>query len=211
MTLFVLIALTHFVALISPGADFFLILTTLLGSGSKHARRVCFGIVTGNGLILMVIYMCMLRFGEIHPVIFSIIQFLGVMYLLYLAFSFFRAANHQNNSDENTALQLTKPAGLGQAFLHGLSSSLLNPKNWMFYSSLLVMIYTVFSVWQHVAVVIWMLLMVLGWNLFLIQIFQQPAWLERLSRYKYKIYAFASLCFFSIAVMGIWMLFTTIF
>ena len=56
MELFVIIAFTHFIALLSLGPDFFRILTTLLRHGRSAARLVCVGIALGNACILMVIY-----------------------------------------------------------------------------------------------------------------------------------------------------------
>jgi threonine/homoserine/homoserine lactone efflux protein len=56
MELFIVIAVTHFVALLSPGPDFFLILMTALNSGQRRARYTVFGIVVGNAFILALIF-----------------------------------------------------------------------------------------------------------------------------------------------------------
>lgn len=48
MELFIAIALTHFIALLSPGPDFFLILTTLLRHNRNAAILVCCGVALGN-------------------------------------------------------------------------------------------------------------------------------------------------------------------
>ncbi len=55
MELFIVIAVTHFVALLSPGPGFFLILMTALNSGQRRARYTVFGIVAGNAFILALI------------------------------------------------------------------------------------------------------------------------------------------------------------
>ena len=68
MELFVIIAFTHFIALLSPGPDFFLILTTLLRHGRSAARFVCVGIALGNACILMVIYACLFFLGKIERI-----------------------------------------------------------------------------------------------------------------------------------------------
>ena len=56
MELFIVIAVTHFVALLSPGPDFFLILMTALNSGQRRARYTVFSIVVGNAFILALIF-----------------------------------------------------------------------------------------------------------------------------------------------------------
>ncbi len=54
MEVFLVIAFTHFLALLSPGPDFFLILTSLLQKGARYTYGVILGITLGNAVILMV-------------------------------------------------------------------------------------------------------------------------------------------------------------
>ena len=56
MELFLTIAITHFLALLAPGPDFFLILKTLMQGRKSAAKSVCIGIALGNAIILVVIY-----------------------------------------------------------------------------------------------------------------------------------------------------------
>ena len=44
MEVFLVIAFTHFLALLSPGPDFFLILTSLLQKGARYTYGVILGI-----------------------------------------------------------------------------------------------------------------------------------------------------------------------
>ena len=57
MELFIAIAITHFLALLSPGPDFFLILSTLLRQGQRSAKMICLGVATGNAFIILMIYL----------------------------------------------------------------------------------------------------------------------------------------------------------
>ncbi|MGK7679137.1 hypothetical protein ACSRDH_18135, partial [Acinetobacter baumannii] len=52
MEVFLFIAFTHFLALLSPGPDFFLILTSLLQKGRRYTYGIVLGITLGNALIL---------------------------------------------------------------------------------------------------------------------------------------------------------------
>ncbi|MFI7968897.1 amino acid transporter, partial [Acinetobacter baumannii] len=48
MEVFLVIAFTHFLALLSPGPDFFLILTSLLQKGRRYTYGIVLGITLGN-------------------------------------------------------------------------------------------------------------------------------------------------------------------
>jgi len=65
MNFFVVIAVTHFLALLSPGPDFFLLLTTLLRYSHRAAYRVAWGIALGNALILGVLMVLLNTLGQL--------------------------------------------------------------------------------------------------------------------------------------------------
>jgi threonine/homoserine/homoserine lactone efflux protein len=50
MQQFLMIAAAHFLALLSPGPDFFLIARTSLSAGWRVAGGVCLGIAVANGV-----------------------------------------------------------------------------------------------------------------------------------------------------------------
>jgi len=64
MELFLTIAFVHFMALLTPGTDFFLILKTLIQSDQKSTNFVCIGIALGNFLILVGIYLSLFFAGK---------------------------------------------------------------------------------------------------------------------------------------------------
>lgn len=72
MSVFLLIAITHFIALLSPGPDFFLIVTSLLGEGRRAALRVCWGIALGNAIILLFIAYTLHQLGELILVYYTL-------------------------------------------------------------------------------------------------------------------------------------------
>ena len=137
MELFIVIAVTHFVALLSPGPDFFLILMTALNSGQRRARYTVFGIVVGNAFILALIFTLLGWLGHIHAFVLMLLHGLGVAYLLYLSMQCFRYKHHENV--EVQAHDSTPHQTKILCFTQGLQSSLLNPKNMMFYSSLILL------------------------------------------------------------------------
>ncbi len=88
---FLALALAHFVALLSPGPDFFL----LVGYAARYRLRgsagLCLGIAAGNGLyILLVIigWSALRQFGWL----FTLIELSGALYLLWIGSHLVRSA-----------------------------------------------------------------------------------------------------------------------
>ena len=141
MELFLIIALTHFLALLSPGPDFFLILSTLLRQGTTSAKVVCIGIAAGNAGILLLIYLSLFYLGKINPFLLQFMHYAGAFYLLYLAYQCFVYAKQRIDLNQRDLTILTRVDSSLFNFFKGLQSSILNPKNFMFYSSLLVLVF----------------------------------------------------------------------
>ena len=174
MELFIVIAVTHFVALLSPGPDFFLILMTALNSGQRRARYTVFGIVAGNVFILALIFTLLGWLGHIHASVLMLLRGLGIAYLLYLSMYCFRYKYHENvdvQAHDSTPYQ-TKIL----SFTQGLQSSLLNPKNMMFYSSLILLVYSKFDVYTLLLMSLWMVTVVLIWNLLVLKLLSWKHW-----------------------------------
>lgn len=158
MELFLTIAITHFIALLTPGADFFLILKTIMQNKINAARLVCVGIACGNATILFSIYLSLFVLGKIDMKVLFYIQYVGAIYLAYLAFQCFYALRFKITPDNylNQSVSFPTKTTTLKSLLDGLSSSLLNPKNIMFYSTLVVLIYPKYNVMQNLSVSLWM-------------------------------------------------------
>ncbi|MGA6135960.1 LysE family translocator [Acinetobacter dispersus] len=197
MQLFLTIAITHFIALLTPGADFFLILKTLLDSQKKAARFTCAGIALGNAIILISIYLSLFIIGQVNTELFILMKWLGVVYFAYLAIQCFRlaqSAQRVNDLAEKRVHQSNKNAYL-KAFLSGLLSSLLNPKNLMFYSVLVILIYPQYNFVQNTLLCLWMVGLVLIWNLAIVQLIGSSIYLSWLNRHLRHLYYLAGLSF----------------
>lgn len=77
------LALAHFMALLSPGPDFFLLVGYAVRYRLRGSVGLCLGIAAGNGLyiLLVVIGSGLLRQT---PLLFTIIELLGAAYLLWV-------------------------------------------------------------------------------------------------------------------------------
>ncbi|KCX60702.1 lysE type translocator family protein, partial [Acinetobacter pittii] len=160
MEVFLVIAFTHFLALLSPGPDFFLILTSLLQKGARYTYGVILGITLGNAVILMVCIFGFMVLGNLSTTILLVLKWLGAGYLVYLSFLCFRATQGTNLNitvAENSLVeQESSYKSKVKSLALGLQSSLLNPKNIMFYSSLMLLIQQEFSLFQKLLMSIWM-------------------------------------------------------
>lgn len=197
MELFLSIAITHFIALLTPGADFFLILKTLMQSQKRAARFTCAGIALGNAIILISIYFSLFIIGQVNTELFILMKWLGVVYFAYLAFQCFRlaqSAQRVNQLAEQRIDQPQKHAYL-KAFLSGLFSSLFNPKNLMFYSVLVILIYPQYSFVQNALLCFWMVGLVLIWNLAIVQLIGSSIYLSWLNRHLWHLYYLAGFSF----------------
>lgn len=200
MELFLTIAFTHFIALLTPGIDFFLILKTLLQTQKSAARSVCLGIALGNAFILLFIYLSLFVMGKVSLALLEYLKYIGAVYLVYLAIQCLHAAKGlDRNRDAFTKIDIENEQMLMARsnkyfMLIGLASSLLNPKNIMFYSTLLILIYSKFSFIENLSVSIWMVGVVLIWNLCLVQLLSFKAysdWLRRNMQYLYIVSGFS--------------------
>lgn len=200
MELFFFIAVTHFIALLSPGPDFFLILMHSMKYGSKLARYTVLGIAIGNALILLLIFILLWGLGQIHPILLQLLRCLGVAYLLYLALQCFRYRDKENKHlTDHDEIQIKSSGVL--CFVQGLQSSLLNPKNVMFYSSCIFLVYSQFSVQQLSLICFWMVSVVLFWNLFLLKLFNFKSWNQFLKRNTKILYSLTGCCFLGFAMV----------
>lgn len=197
MELFLTIATTHFIALLTPGADFFLILKTMLQNRKIAARYTCAGIACGNAIILIVIYYCLFLMGQVNTQLLFVMKYFGAIYFAYLAVQCFRAAYslriHGDIWIGAVEAQLVHYAW--KHFLLGLLSSLLNPKNLLFYSVLVILIYPQYSFIENVLVCVWMVGLVLLWNLGLVKLIGSTIYLSWLNRHLHYLYILAGISF----------------
>lgn len=169
------LALAHFLALLSPGPDFFLI----IGHAVRHRLRgslfICLGIALGNAL-----YICLAVSGwsvmRQMPALYRLLELAGAAYLAWLGFLLLRASREAANrkptpsqpSPNQTGSLGTghaSPLSPGRQLLTGLGSALLNPKNAVFYLTLMTVILgPTATLPQQAFAGVWMTLLVFAWD-----------------------------------------------
>lgn len=163
MQQFLIIAAAHFLALISPGPDFFLVARTSLAAGWKIASGACLGIAVANGVFIVAAFtgVSVLQPGSMP---FTTLQLVGCLYLLYLGALFIRHAGSNVLQPAQGAVP-ARQSSWWQAAGMGFLSGILNPKNALFYVSLASMLGAQNSAGWKLLYGVWMFAVVLGWDL----------------------------------------------
>lgn len=158
---FPLLALSHFVALMSPGPDFFLQAGYAIRYRLRGSAGIGVGIALGNAF-----YIVLALFGwtvlQKYTLLFRLIEIAGAFYLIWIGSHLLRSRK-QESVLSATANSRPSP---GRQCLLGLSSALLNPKNALFYLALMTSILGAgVTLPQQIFSGMWMSVMVLLWNL----------------------------------------------
>ncbi|SHH39772.1 LysE family translocator [Desulfofustis glycolicus] len=130
---FILIATAHFLALLSPGPDFFLILQASLRMPKRYGIAICCGIATANSVYLLLAVLGLEVVKEINWLM-TILRYSGSCYLIYIGILLLRAPR-QPLSSHTGDHPLQRPH-FGYQVGVGFLSGILNPKNMIFYLSL---------------------------------------------------------------------------
>ncbi|MDD3343746.1 MAG: LysE family translocator [Sulfurospirillaceae bacterium] len=151
----------YFLALLSPGQDFFLILRTALLHGYKLAWWSCFGIALGNTLYIALAYIgheTLIQF----PLLLPTIELLGALFLVYLGYILITAPKPTYHQSVENSLPSRR-----KLFNTGFLSAILNPKNTLFYLSILFTIVSPqTSLYVKVVYAVWMISLLLLWDMF---------------------------------------------
>ncbi|HBM9257748.1 TPA: LysE family translocator [Citrobacter freundii] len=172
------LALAHFVALLSPGPDFFLLVGYAVRYRMRGSTGLCVGIAIGNGLYIL---LAIIGWGILRqlPLLFTIIELLGALYLLWIGSLLIRSRPQTLTGADARS---TCP-GFGKQLLLGLSSSLLNPKNALFYLALMTaLLGPSVTLLQQTMSGIWMTSVVLCWDLLIVMFIGLPQIQRRLTR-----------------------------
>lgn len=163
---FLLIATAHFLALLSPGPDFFLIIQASLRLPLRCGLAICAGIAAANGLYLLCAVLGLEAVRDM-TLLMAILRYGGSLYLLYIGILLLTAPRHSPGDTGGSPVLHHHP---GRQFLVGFLAAILNPKNIIFYFSLFTAMVShetamttrlLYAVWMTSVVLIWDCLIVL--------------------------------------------------
>lgn len=200
---FLALALAHFVALLSPGPDFFL----LMGFAARHRLRgsagLCAGIALGNGLYILLVIVGASALRQ-YTLLFNAIELLGGLYLLWIGWHLIHSRARTLTLDN---AEPERP-GWRRQLLLGLGSAVLNPKNALFYLALMTaLLGPNVTLLQQSVSGIWMVTVVLVWDLAVVSFIALPAVQRRLSDHIWKMERVAGVVLIAFGVGILWRFF----
>lgn len=159
---FVYIATAHFLALLIPGPDFFLIVQASLRLPRPAGLALCAGIAAANGLYLLLAVAGLEILRQV-PWLMATLRYLGGAYLFLLGMQLLKAPRVEMEQDREA--RLIDDSRPRRQFVVGLLAALLNPKNAIFYLSLFtVMVGAETPLFQRCLYGLWMTAVVLLWD-----------------------------------------------
>ncbi|MGB1237347.1 MAG: LysE family translocator [Pseudomonadales bacterium] len=198
--LFLALAGAHFLALLSPGPDFLLLLKNSLRSGRRQLMGLVLGITLANGIYIVLCLFGVASLFSASPMLMVVLKVLAGLFLLYLAQGALRAGSEDYGSPQESMAEVL-PQRFATLFITGLLSGLLNPKNILFYLSLFTLLGTEsvdpLAKWGLGA---WMCAVVLLWNSVVVSVLTRRQVRIRLLRLGYY---FDKLCSVLLAGLGL--------
>ncbi|KIL03598.1 LysE family translocator [Pseudomonas sp. S5(2021)] len=196
MSLFLLVAGTHFAALLSPGPDFFLLIRTALRHGRRQADGCACGIALANLASMLLVLGALALLPEAGSTFTRLLQLLGGGYFLWLGATAVLARRELSLPEGDAQASGRALAGL----LQGLLASSLNPKLPLFYAGLFgVLRDAATPAWGLALAMLWMGAVVLLWDLALVRLLYRPRWRNGLRR---RVRTLDRLCGALLALLG---------
>lgn len=135
LILFLTVALVHFIALMSPGPDFFFVSQTAASRSRKEAMYgvlgITLGIVVWAGVALMGLHLILQKMAWLH----QIIMVGGGLYLLWMGWQMLRSARRQHLQPSGQTEEQVLLPGNRRSFLKGFLTNLSNPKAVIYFGS----------------------------------------------------------------------------
>lgn len=122
-------------AALSPGPDTFIVIKNSLSDGRKHGIFTALGVT--SALVIHITY-TILGFTILlnkWPVLYTIIQLLGSIYLLWLGFKSIQSRKNMENNQRFKKQEISNKS-LMRGFKEGFLCNLLNPKAALFFLSI---------------------------------------------------------------------------
>ncbi|NKY54450.1 LysE family translocator [Nocardia vermiculata] len=181
MNQFAAVAGAHFLALLSPGPDFFLIAHSSMATGWRRAAAACAGIAAANAVFIAAAFagLSILRPGTLA---FTAVQIAGAGFLVYLGTRFLRSAGSTAIESAPPGVPVRTAARWWKLAVTGFASAALNPKNALFYASLAAVLVAGTSAGHLAGYGIWMVTVVLLWDLLIAVLIGNQVVLTRFAR-----------------------------
>jgi len=177
LSLFVLIFITHLLAVMSPGPDFVMVLKNALQYNRKIAVYTALGISLGIGVHILYSIWGIAYLLQQNHALFTGIKIAGALYLIYMGIRTWQSARE---NIEVKAMHTPANISIFEAIKIGFVTNVLNPKASLFFLS-------IFSVVIPPDVPLWVLLIISAmlivvtflWFAFVSYLFTNPQVVKR--------------------------------
>ncbi len=140
-SILITLASVHFIALMSPGPDFALVVQNATRYGRQTGVYIALGLSFGILLHAILSLTGVSYLVHQQPTLFALVQIAGGSYLLYLGFGALKGTWQTLRSKSIVSEQQSSPDLLlnnkRQAFSRGFATNILNPKALVFFISLM--------------------------------------------------------------------------
>ena len=140
-SILITLASVHFIALMSPGPDFALVVQNATRYGRQTGVYIALGLSFGILLHAILSLTGVSYLVHQQPTLFALVQIAGGSYLLYLGFGALKGTWQTRSSKSIVSEQQSSPDLLlnnkRQAFSRGFATNILNPKALVFFISLM--------------------------------------------------------------------------
>ncbi len=182
------VVLAHFLALLSPGPDFLLVLKSGIRNKKNNAVGIAFGIAAANAVY---IFLCIIGVGEILSrsiILMKVLKICSGVFLTYVAVMAIKAKRADYNFINEAVTDDKNKISIQQEFLTGFISGLTNPKNLIFYLSLFSIVLTeTINIYVKIGLGVWMTLLVFIWDAFIIFVLSKDTVKKFFSKIAYYI------------------------
>ena len=126
---FLFLQITFFLC-ITPGTPRVIIVTYAINYGLKRSVITAIGDVSANALQMILIAFGIGTLVSVYPNILNYLRWIGILYLLYIAFDLFKSSK---NLDFSKSLSTKSNLSL---FRDGFLVAFLSPKAWVFFAAI---------------------------------------------------------------------------
>lgn len=188
-TIFLTVAGAHFLALLSPGPDFLLVVKSAVKNGSRNSVGVAGGIACANAFYIA---LCLAGVGSIlasSVTVMIVLKISGGLFLTYIAYMALKAKREDYRIFAQTMVEHTgKSSSFTREFMVGFLSGISNPKNLLFYLSLFTVVLTKdISFSFKLFLGVWMTSLVFLWDVMIIALMSNRSVRQRFSRVAYYV------------------------
>lgn len=203
--LFFAIAMSHFLALLSPGPDFVLLIRTSVTNSTRDGLYTALGIASANALYIGLCLAGLASALSRSPWAMKMLQIIGGGFLAYLAFRSLLAkkADYTNASGnpQKRSLETSKHQAAIGHWLTGFLSGVSNPKNILFYLSLFSLsIANSTGLGFQIAIGVWMTVAVILWDALVVLLVSRPAHKKHMNKAAFFIDKVAGVMFALLAI-----------